>query len=206
MTYTQHIPSDILNLYEVHDYNHAAVILKYDFPKEFDEIIDMLRRFRLDVQDILDRGGSESNIPRRVSSLLRDLGWREGNLRCSISVEGVDVRASDTHKIDYVKGRVAFDLEWNSKDQTYDRDLFAFRTFHEYQQISVAILMTRSNDLDDVFRKLGRDIVAKYGASTTHMGKLLPRLEAGRGGGCPILVVGIKSDVIANWNGHPLNV
>src|SRR3546814_4372321 len=27
----------------------------------------------------------------------------------------------DGHKIDYVKGKVAFDLEWNSKDQTFDR-------------------------------------------------------------------------------------
>jgi len=33
--------------------------------------------------------------------------------------------------------------------------------------------------------------MAKYGASTTQMGKLLPRLEAGRNGGCPILVFGI---------------
>lgn len=33
----------------------------------------------------------------------------------------------DGHKVDYVKNRVAFDLEWNSKDQTFDRDLYAFR-------------------------------------------------------------------------------
>jgi hypothetical protein len=31
----------------------------------------------------------------------------------------------------------------------------------------------------------------KYGASTTHMNKLLPRLHSGRHGGCPILVFGI---------------
>jgi len=30
-----------------------------------------------------------------------------------------------------------------------------------------------------------------YGSSTTHMSKLLPRIEGGGGGGCPILVFGI---------------
>ena len=95
----------------------------------------------------------------------------------------------DTHKIDYIKGRVAFDLEWNSKDQTFDRDLFAFRTFFDYNKISVGIIVTRSEDLNSLFRELG--ITQKYGASTTHLGKLLPRLKAGRGGGCPLLIFGI---------------
>jgi hypothetical protein len=33
----------------------------------------------------------------------------------------------------------------------------------------------------------------KYGASATHMEKLLPRIEGGGGGGCPILAFGITS-------------
>jgi len=99
-----------------------------------------------------------------------------------------------SHKVDYIKGRVAFDLEWNSKDQTFDRDLYAFRAFFEYDAISLGILVTRSNDLDPLFNTLG--VKAKYGASTTHMGKLLPRLIAGRNGGCPVLVFGITQKLI----------
>ena len=99
--------------------------------------------------------------------------------------------------MDYLKGRVAFDLEWNSKDQTFDRDLFAFRAFFEYNAISVGVLVTRSNELDPIFRKL--EIMPKYGASTTHMGKLLPRLEAGRNGGCPVLVFGITSKLLSDY-------
>jgi len=34
---------------------------------------------------------------------------------------------------------------------------------------------------------------SSYGNSTTHMSKLLPRLEGGAGGGCPILVFGIRA-------------
>lgn len=103
----------------------------------------------------------------------------------------------DGHKVDYVKNRVAFDLEWNSKDQTFDRDLYAFRAFHEAGVISAAVLLTRSEDLNPVFKSLG--VMNKYGASTTWMGKLLYRMRANRNGGCPVLVLGITSKLIEDW-------
>src|SRR5207249_2952681 len=64
----------------------------------------------------------------------------------------------DGHKVDYVKKRVAFDLEWNSKDQTFDRDLYAFRAFHECDLIDAAVLLTRSASLNAVFEKLGPEL------------------------------------------------
>ncbi|HEX7408337.1 MAG TPA: BglII/BstYI family type II restriction endonuclease, partial [Candidatus Binatia bacterium] len=33
---------------------------------------------------------------------------------------------------------------------------------------------------------------ASYGESTTHMRKLLPKIEGGGAGGCPLLVFGIR--------------
>ncbi len=195
MVWSLHIPLDIQNLYEIHDYHHAAAILAVEFPAEFNELLGVLGAFRIKTSDLTASGGNESNIPKLVSSILRPLGWEESNLRASMIVDGQTVH-SDTHKVDYLKGRVAFDLEWNSKDQTFDRDLFAFRSFHEYGRISVGVLLTRSSELDPVFKHLG--IHTKYGASTTWMGKLLPRLDAGRGGGCPILVFGITPRLIAD--------
>ena len=47
----------------------------------------------------------------------------------------------DGHKIDYVKEKVAFDLEWNSKDQTFDRDLYAFNAFFLSGAIDAGILL-----------------------------------------------------------------
>lgn len=105
----------------------------------------------------------------------------------------------DGHKVDYVKNRVAFDLEWNSKDQTFDRDLYAFRAFHECGVVSAAVLLTRSEELNPVFKKL--KVMPKYGASTTWMGKLLYRLNANRNGGCPVLVFGITPRLISDWSG-----
>jgi hypothetical protein len=52
--------------------------------------------------------------------------------------------ALDGHKIDYVKGKTAFDMEWNSKDQTFDRDLYAMAAFFQSGAIDVGVLVTRS--------------------------------------------------------------
>ena len=188
MIWSNFVPDRISTLYEVRDYRHAAAILANEFPVEFGEICGALNQFRFSRDDILKPGGNESSIPKKVSAILRPLGWVEKQLQAKMVADDVEVH-QDTHKVDYLKGRVTFDLEWNSKDQTFDRDLFAFRTFFDYDRISVGILLTRSNDLDPLFENLG--VKRKYGASTTHMNKLLPRLQAGRNGGCPILVFGI---------------
>lgn len=199
MTWQQYIPADIASIYEIHDYRHAAVILAQEFSNEFEEVCAALRHFRFTEDDIKQAGGNESLIPKKFSALLRPLSWKERKLNAKLIVDDREV-SHDTHKVDYIKGRVAFDLEWNSKDQTFDRDLYAFRAFFEYDKISLGVLVTRSNELDPWFASLGmytdkygvrRAYKAKYGASTTHMGKLIPRLEAGRSGGCPVLVFGI---------------
>lgn len=204
----QDVPDDLRDLYEVHDWRHASSILSSDFPSEFLEICNALRTFRFTEEQVKAPGGNESEIPKSFSRLLRPLGWKEQKLVAKHVVDDVTVQM-DTHKIDYCKGRIALDLEWNSKDQTFDRDLFAFRTFWDYDKISVGILVTRSIELNGYFKSLGsyrdrggtrRQYIAKYGASTTHLGKLLPRLEAGRSGGCPVLVFGITSRLLQKGN------
>ena len=199
----------ICSIYEFIDYRHASDILITSFPKETIDICRALSKFKITEADIKIHGGNESPIPKKMSGILRPLGWQEVKLIAKQLVGEVDGKEEEvsveTHNIDYVKGGVAFDLEWNSKDQTFDRDLYAFRTFFEYNRISVGILVTRSDELEDYFKNLGkyrdrygtlREYKAKYGASTTHMGKLKPRLESGRAGGCPILALGITRSII----------
>jgi len=55
------------------------------------------------------------------------------------------------------------------------------------------VIITRKDELQPLFKELLGNAAAnsKFGATTTHMGKLLPRLEGGGGGGCPVLVVGV---------------
>ena len=105
-----------------------------------------------------------------------------------MSRELTKARFLDGHKVDYVKGRVAFDLEWNSKDQTFDRDLYAMSAFSQCGVIDVGVLLTRGFALEPVVCGFPiKEVARKYGASSTWMGKLIYRLNAGRNGSCPVL-------------------
>ena len=116
-------------------------------------------------------------------------GWSPKNFDTKISVDGT-VLESPTHEIDCFKNRIALELEWNNKDPFYDRDLNNFRLLFDLRAISVGIILTRCDELQMIFNKLGRG--SSYGNSTTHMGKLLPRIQGGGGAGCRLLVFGIK--------------
>lgn len=223
----RYIKPEVRALYDVFSYRHAAAILANSFPVELEEIQQALLAFRISVRDIGMPGGNESVIPKKFSGALRPAGWVETRIQGDLLVRShsflpgsrqKEAKRSerkienfiDGHKIDYVKGRVAFDMEWNSKDQTFDRDLYAMRTFHECGLISAGVMVTRSASLNHVFEKVpqldkasnevGKSVKAKFGASTTWMGKLLYRLNAGRHGGCPVLVFGITPKLIQDWN------
>jgi hypothetical protein len=88
---------------------------------------------------------------------------------------------------------VAIEIEWNNKDPFFDRDLNNFRLLFDLRAVSVGVIITRTDALQDIFDQLGRG--SSFGASTTHMAKLLPRIEGGGGGGCPLLVLGISKEL-----------
>jgi hypothetical protein len=85
---------------------------------------------------------------------------------------------------------MTLEIEWNNKDPFYDRDLNNFRLLFDLRAIGVGVIVTRCDGLQKIFNALGKG--SSYGNSTTHMSKLLPRIEGGGGGGCPILVFGIS--------------
>ena len=202
------IPGGVYPKYEWHNFNNALEILFQANNPEYLELMEALDDFSISIEDILVGGGNESQIPKKISYCLRPRGWKEvrisGDLLVKLKYRNTKQEEEftitdyiDGHNIDYVKNKIAFDMEWNSKDQTFDRDLYAFRTFYECGVIECAVIMTRSASLNPVFAKLG--IKKKYGASTTWMGKLIPRIHARRHGGCPILVVGITPNTIEDW-------
>ncbi len=115
MSRHEHIPKDLAKLYEIYDYRHAAAILACEFPAECAEVFGVLRSFRFSQAQLLKSGGNESDIPKIFSKHLRPLGWKEGQLKARLLVDDEELTA-DTHKIDFIKNKIAFDLEWNSKD------------------------------------------------------------------------------------------
>lgn len=228
------IPQDLRDKFEFFSYKNAATILSDTRLDEWKELLTALSEFTITTEMIRKAGGNESDVPKRINALLRPQHWHETVIRGDLVIrlfwkEQVGVARSgkpkfqkrqsehiregylDGHKIDYVKNKVAFDLEWNSKDQTFDRDLYAFNAFYQAGAIDVGVLLTRSHELNAVFKDIGTtldkhgnevpgsSLPGKYGASTTWMGKLLYRLNAGRNGGCPVLAIGIRPGCIEDW-------
>lgn len=209
--------------YEFHDYGHSLSILHDAFPVEWREIQKALSLVKLSIEDISQAGGNESPIPKKFDDVLYPLGWREIRISGDLVVKKYPRQVAqrrgrfsnvpyetdtiegyiDGHNIDFLKNKVAFDLEWNSKDQTFDRDLLAMRTYFDCGLNDVGVIVTRSEDLNDVFRIIkdmqGQSLLKKYGASTTWIGKLTYRLDSRRNGGCPILAIGIKKGSIEGY-------
>jgi len=188
------IPRDVTERFHVEERRHAVAILATDFPAEFEDILECLRKFELLRSEIEMGGGRKSKIAARFDDFLEERGWREKAIRVSRTIEDVTVE-SETHKVDFCKGRIAVEVEWNNKDPFFSRDLNAFRLLHELNVISVGVIITRMDELQEIFNRLtdenGESCGRKYGASTTHWSKLMPRVEAGGAGACPLLLVGI---------------
>lgn len=216
-------PLTVRDKFELYSYRGGATILEKNFPQHFSDICKALEAFSIETRMIRTPGGSRGPIARYVDTLFGP-EWTETRISADLHVKlhhaqqndvllGQYVRKGylDGHRIDFVSGKVALDLEWNSKDQTYDRDLYAFSAFHAVGAIDVGVILTRGSSLDNAFfRSLGpvlnkdgtegsAQVYKKFGASTTWMGKLLYRLDAGRNGGCPVVAIGITPRCVADW-------
>jgi len=186
------LPTEILNKYEVYEWKHACAILKNDFPNELREILSVLNEFKLCKSWLTKGGGRKSEISKFIDNYLYNLGWEEKQFDTIVQVDDNEMN-SPTHKVDCYKNRIALEIEWNNKDPFFDRDLNNFRLLFDLRAISVGIIITRCDTLQTIFNKLERG--KSYGNSTTHMSKLLPKIEGGGGAGCPILVFGIKPEL-----------
>mgnify|MGYP001305560306 CR=1 FL=1 len=178
--------------YEVHEWKHSCAILKQDFPAEWNDICEALTEFRLRKSWITVGGGRKSKVAESLDSALSQRGWIEKGFDTKVVVDQQSLD-SPTHKVDCFKNRVALEIEWNNKDPFFDRDLNNFRLLFDLRVVSVGVIITRCDDLQDIFDDLGRG--SSYGSSTTHMSKLLPKIQGGSGGGCPLLVFGIKKSL-----------
>lgn len=201
-------PPDILEKYEIYSYYHAAEILSTAYPTEFQELIEVLRNVDITMDDILKAGGNESPIPPKFKNVLFPKGWAETRVHGDLKIE-LTIRSGEEenrsfvlkdyvngYNIDFFKNKVALDTEWNSKDQTFDRDLMAMRTYYEFDIIALGIIITRGTELKTFPKHYGLD---KFQASSTWMGKLKYRLDSRRSGGCPMLAIGITPKCIRGY-------
>ncbi len=136
--------------FDVQSKNHAEAVLARDFPGPLVELCGVLLDFRIRDVELIERGGGEAIFTRRLRRSLTDRNWPKRNIVIRKIVDN-DERASISHEIDHVRrsenGAVALEIEWNNKDPFFDRDLENFQRLHGEGAISVGIIVTRGNSL-----------------------------------------------------------
>ncbi len=181
-------PKFIRDHYEIHEWRHASAVLRTDFREEWADIIAVLTEFRVRKSHITVGGGGRSQVSASIDRAFTARGWEERKFATQIRVDQ-NVYDSPTHKVDCFKNGVGVELEWNNKTEFYDRDLNNFRLLFELRALNVGVIITRCDELQEIFDSLGRG--TSYGQTTTILSKLVRKMEGGSGGGCPVLAFGI---------------
>lgn len=203
----------------------AAAVLRSVCPGEWADITRVLKAFSLDPHHWLKAGGNRGDIARIIDGMFAERGWRE--IRVDLATQGVLLTKSgkeverldevyqEGYLVDNFKGRVALDVEWNAKDGNLDRDLSAYRAWHEAGVISAAVLITQDRiALKELAGRLWRDHQATLPegqrnpklpidlgtSTTTNLEKAALRVRRGVMGTCPLLIVAATQ---ATWNGKP---
>lgn len=206
----------------------AAAVLRSVCPNEWNDITEVLSTFSLDPVRWLKAGGNRGDIAKDIDEMFTGRGWRE--IRVDLSTEGILMsRAGEVverlpslyqegYLVDNFKGRVALDVEWNAKDGNLDRDLSAYRAWHEAGVISAAVLITQDRlALKALAERLWTDYQSSLPegernarlpidlgtSTTTNFEKAALRVRRGVMGTCPLLVVAVTE---ATWSRAPYSV
>lgn len=235
------LAGDIRSRYEFLEVRNACAVMKAVSPEEWKDITDMLGNFRFSANLLLRAGGNNSEIAETLNRELRDRDWHE----CAYKLEmkgkitfretGVQDKNLGTiseasYWVDNLKGRVLVDIEWNAKDGNLDRDLAAYRAWHEAGLIDAAMIITKHREdlltkaiqlwaphlnatYEDVYkatRKARKKRTAEdkrlalpldlTTTTVTSLTKATDRINRGEAGTCPVVVVGISG---ATWDGTP---
>jgi hypothetical protein len=182
---------------------YADIILREAFPPRFRDLVDVLDSYRIAIDELITGGGNRASHTVRFDALLQERSWGKRNIEISKRIDDRLIHSTRGHEIDMFGAGsveddypgVAVEMEWNNKDPFYDRDLINFSALHREGALAVGVIVTRGPVLQKFIASVIKTRGArsqKYGASTTHWDKLIPRINVGGGGECPLFIVGIE--------------
>ena len=146
--------------------SHAEAILSVDFPEVAEQLETILSTATIPIEEIIGSGGGETKGTQRLRRALHHHGWRKHKFVVQRTIDGVE-RESISHEVDHIArfsaGIVALEIEWNNKDPFFDRDLENYKRLHADGAISLGILITRGESLQEAMRSLVARFAAEKG-------------------------------------------
>ena len=216
---------DIQSCWAFMETGSAAAILQAVCPSEWNDIVAFLATYRLDPKHWLKKGGNRGDIASQIDSFFGLRGWKETRIdletkgilfsKANVRIGELEPVYQEGYLVDNFKGRVALDVEWNAKDGNLDRDLSAYRTWHEAGIITAAVVITKDREplkllgekiwkeYQDSLPKEQRDYTLPIDLRTstvTALDKAALRVRRGVMGVCPLLIVAANEKT---WNGEP---
>ena len=146
--------------FQIEFHSHATAILTVDFPDVLGELEAALSALSIPIEEIVGSGGGETKGTQRLRRALAQLAWHKVNFTIEKRINGVQ-KESISHEVDHIRtfpdGRVvALEIEWNNKDPFFDRDLENFKRLHAEGAISVGVIITRGETLQNDMMQLVR--------------------------------------------------
>lgn len=190
---------------------YADLILREAFPERFNELVATLDEYSIHVDELLTGGGGRASLTARFDATLAKYGWGKRNISISRHIDGKPLHITKGHEIDMFAGAhpddpypgIGVEMEWNNKDPFYDRDLLNFQALHREGALAVGVIITRGPTLQagigPVIKTSATSTNYKYGQSSTHWKKLIPRVNLGGGGECPLLLIGIEPERVEGF-------
>ena len=191
---------------------YADLILREALPERYGDLQAVLSAYRIDIDELTRGGGSRATQTIRFDGLLHERGWGKRTITIAKLIDDRLIHSTRGHEIDMFGSAspdepypgVAVEMEWNNKDPFFDRDLINFAALHREGALAVGVIVTRGPTLQryigPVIRTGEKTKSLKYGSSTTHWDKIIPRINLGGGGECPLLVVGIEPERVDGFD------
>ena len=154
--------------WEIESYGGAEEIIQEDFVNKISEIVNILLSFKISIQEIMCEGGGLHPINKRIRHLFAEILEKEVKFQTQRVTfiptkkkgkEKVDKRIisyvdeEESHSVDFFHegkiGNFGLETEWNSKVLAYERDINTFKNLFTHSAISVGIIITRGDSLDN---------------------------------------------------------
>lgn len=151
--------------WSVKEINHGKTIAEQCFSDQCENIIKILSNWSLNLENhIIKGGGGQADHTQELTKSFESMGWEKNRITVKniVSFERrfkeISINSS-SHEVDHLihgnsDSLLALEIEWNNKDEFFDRDFQTMHRWYDLEIIDLAIIITRGPELEDQLEQL----------------------------------------------------